>query len=673
MLSFAWLAPARAAQTQTLRGFAPDAVAREMEYEQIVNDSPNAAAALRYERGLSSHVHRMGQPADYRTAVYMRDRLAADGWEAHIVTYVVPTAWPTEQSLEFVAPYHRMVDLYEPALPGDPWSADHAAIGKPYTAYAADGDASGPLVYVNEGTRADYATLARMHVSVRGAIVLARMGGDLSSTRKAALASRMGARALFIFPEPFVDVYLPKLKGKPYPAGPQRPLGAALRNDGLGLVVAAGDPTVDGVPLPGKKHKSFGLLTVPPIPWSNVTPLVAQQLLRSLDGPKAPRGWTTHIASNFRVAGKERVHFVLKSRRFFGPMWNVIARMRGAVAPEESVVVGSHRDAWTYGAIDPGSGSVALLQLADAFAKLRHAGWHPYRTVIIGSWDGEELNYFGSDGFVLQHEAELKRGCWGYVNTDEVATGPQFFPYASDDLAGLVHSLGDVATAPNGKTVNDYWMAQDKHQVVQAPGTGSDHEPFLYYENIPSIGYIYAGAFGTWHSAYDNLASLKVFDPGMRYANAAARVTNLTVLRLADAQLPDVNVADLALGLQRRLNAFANARGDEARRIAVTRTLQPYVVDLVAKTSAADAQAQSALAAGDLATVRAFTAKARNFRNAFFAPQGITGDSWHRTLLYNSDDNISELPTLDFTLAPKTGDAELRLLVRALQRAQTAF
>src|SRR5579872_4015924 len=64
VLSFAWLAPARAAYTQTLRGFAPDAVAREMEYEQIVNDSPSAAAALRYERGLSTQAHPRAHPAD---------------------------------------------------------------------------------------------------------------------------------------------------------------------------------------------------------------------------------------------------------------------------------------------------------------------------------------------------------------------------------------------------------------------------------------------------------------------------------------------------------------------------------------------------------------------------------------------------------------------------------
>jgi Peptidase family M28 len=293
--------------------------------------------------------------------------------------------------------------------------------------------------------------------------------------------------------------------------------------------------------------------------------------------------------------------------------------------------------------------------------------------VVIGSWDGEELNYFGSDAWVRQHEAELTRGCWAYVNTDEVTTGGLFFPYASDDLAGLIHAVAEVAIAPDGKTVSEYWSKQDKSQLVQPTGTGSDHEPFLYHENIPSAGYIYAGIFGTWHSAYDNLASLKIFDPGMRYAAAVARVTNLTVLRLADAQLPDVNVADAALGLQRRLNAFANARGDEVRRVQVTQALQPYVTQLVATTRAADDQAQAAVAATDLAGIHDFTVRARYFRAAFFAPSGITSGNWYRSLLYNADDNVAELPTLEATLDPRHGNAELRRLKQTLQKANSVF
>ena len=71
-----------------------------------------------------------------------------------------------------------------------------------------------------------------------------------------------------------------------------------------------------------------------------VTPLVAQQLDQYLGGPAAPKGWTSKLISHIHLGGLERVHLIIKSRRFFGPMWNVIATMKGAVAPDEMVVVG---------------------------------------------------------------------------------------------------------------------------------------------------------------------------------------------------------------------------------------------------------------------------------------------------------------------------------------------
>ncbi|MBV8340019.1 MAG: hypothetical protein JO343_08740, partial [Candidatus Eremiobacteraeota bacterium] len=65
------------ADTATLRGYPSSAVADELSYERRASIAPSADAAMRYERGLSGAVHRMGQTTDYQTAVYMRDRLTA--------------------------------------------------------------------------------------------------------------------------------------------------------------------------------------------------------------------------------------------------------------------------------------------------------------------------------------------------------------------------------------------------------------------------------------------------------------------------------------------------------------------------------------------------------------------------------------------------------------------
>lgn len=660
------LASADTTATARLRGFSADQSAKELAYEQAAQSSPNARTAMDDELAIAGHVHRMGQPTDYDTAVYVRRRLAADGFEAQIVTYDTANVWPIEQHLEITAPVQREVDLYEPAVAGDPYSTRHDEIGKPYSGFSDDGDASGPLVYANYGTAQDFLTLKRLGVDLAGAIVLVKQGHGSADSKGRRLVA-YGGKALLMYPEPGYDPYGPPTSGKSYPQGRNRPLGAALRNTML-IEYNDGDPTAVGVPVPGARHLSFSTIRVPPIPVTAITALVAKQLEAELGGPPAPSGWATKVTPDVHLGGFERVHYVLRSRRFIGPIWDVIATMRGSQAPAETVVIGGHRDAWTFGAIDPTSGTVAMLQFADALAKLHSRGWRPFRTIVIGSWDGEELNDFGSDAWVDQHAATLRASCWTYINTDEVALGGMFYAAATDDLAGVVRDVADVAVAPDGSPLTTYWSHQDSARSVMAQGTGSDHEPFTYHEGIPSAGVAYYGTFGTYHSAYDNPASLRIMDPGMRFADAAARYYTILMLRLADAPYPDVRLGDLATVVQHRLNAFANGTTDEARRTVVVRTLQPKIDQFSRFASAIDAAADATAATGNLQALRSMRSLVLQTRADFYAPNGLPGMSWQGSVLYNSDDVISTLPSLETTLDPKLGDAALDQLEAAFSR-----
>ncbi|HKU68564.1 MAG TPA: M28 family peptidase [Candidatus Baltobacteraceae bacterium] len=628
----------------SIRGFTPAQQAAEQRYESIVNSSPNAAQATRDEMGMASYVHRMGLAGDKRSAQYFRDELAKAGWDARLVEYDVAIAYPTLETLALTAPTKRDVDLYEPAVAGDRYSENHAAIGKPYSAYSVDGDVTGPVVYANYGKPEDYAALAAMRVSVRGAIVLARVGGGGSLTGKAYEAAKHGARAVLLFSDPMNGGYW---DGQAYPDGPYRPLGGAMRNT-LTLLDDPGDPTAIGVPVPGAKHKAFSAIQVPPIPETPVTGLVARQLLEAMNGPIVPRDWHPGFAMPVHTGGSLRAHFKIISKRFIGPIWDVIATMPG-IDPRQMVVVGGHRDAWTYGAVDPVSGSVDMLQLGRALGKLKAQGWKPQRTIVIGSWDGEETNLFGSDAWVVQHEAQLRAGCVAYVNTDEVAFGPQFGAYATPDLAGLLRDVARAAIAPDGTVLANYWHAQDAKQEVGFVGGGSDHEPFVYHEGLPAAGAGYGGPFGTYHSAYDDPASLRIFDPGMREAVAAARYTGLVVLRLAGATYPDVRLGDLASAMQKRITDAKNA------------TLLPLAQDFTAAANELDAQADAAVQDGDAAKAREVQTRLRNAEAAFFQADAST---WNRSLLYGmSASGAAILPNLD-----KTQNA-----VAAALRAATAI
>lgn len=658
------VAPASAAQAP-VRGFTPQQLPDELKYERIVNASPSEAQAMRDEMGLASYVHRMGQPGDLRSATYVRDELAKAGWQASLVEYDVPIAYPTLQRLTLLSPQKRELDLYEPAVAGDPYSRNHAAIGKPYSGYSVDGDVTGPVVYANHALPEDFAKLASLHVNVRGAIIVARSGGGGSLTGKAFEAAKHGAKAVLIFADPMSGGYW---NGDPYPHGAWRPTGGAMRNT-MTFTNDPGDPTAIGVPVKGAPHKPFSAIKLPSIPEMPITANVARELLAAMTGENVPPDWHPGFAFPVHLGGTERAHYVIKSKRFFGPIWDVIATMPGKDS-HHLVVVGGHRDAWTYGAVDPISGTVDMLQLGRAFGKLKAAGWKPQRTIVIGSWDGEELNLFGSDEWAVQHEAELRSGCVAYMNTDEVAYGPQFGAYATPDLWGALRDAASAVRAPDGRMLDAYWKAQDPKQPVDMMGGGSDHEPFVYHEGLPGAGAGFGGPFGTYHSAYDDPASLRIFDPGMHRAAAAARYTSMVVLRLADASYPDLRLADLATQLANRVTAFSKEKGNDTRRAAVAAALSADAQAFVQAANALDARAEAAVESGDAAAAAAQYARLRSAEDAFFDG---TAKTWQRSLLYSVSGYASgTLPTLDDTLSPKTGDAALTKLDAAFKAATNA-
>lgn len=47
--------------------------------------------------------------------------------------------------------------------------------------------------------------------------------------------------------------------------------------------------------------------------------------------------------------------------------------------------------AWVLGAVDPSSGTVSVHEVIRGFGRLMKIGWRPLRTIVIASWDAEEV------------------------------------------------------------------------------------------------------------------------------------------------------------------------------------------------------------------------------------------------------------------------------------------
>lgn len=88
---------------------------------------------------------------------------------------------------------------------------------------------------------------------------------------------------------------------------------------------------------------------------------------------------------------------------------NVFAVIKGSEESDRYVVLGNHRDAWTYGAVDPNSGTAALLDIARRFSLLMKSGWNPGRTILLCSWDAEEFGMVGNNTnhLLLAHNVSM--------------------------------------------------------------------------------------------------------------------------------------------------------------------------------------------------------------------------------------------------------------------------
>ena len=65
-----------------------------------------------------------------------------------------------------------------------------------------------------------------------------------------------------------------------------------------------------------------------------------------------------------------KVHLVSQQDYQRRTIWDVVGKIKGAEYPDEWVVNGNHRDAWVYGAVDPNSGTAAMLEAVHGIGTL---------------------------------------------------------------------------------------------------------------------------------------------------------------------------------------------------------------------------------------------------------------------------------------------------------------
>jgi N-acetylated-alpha-linked acidic dipeptidase len=232
-----------------------------------------------------------------------------------------------------------------------------------------------------------------------------------------------------------------------------------------------------------------------------------------------------------------------------GTLRNVVGRIEGREEHDRWVVIGNHRDAWLYGAVDPSSGTAALLEVARAMGEALKRGHRPRRTIVFANWDGEEELLGGSTSWVKDHREELLRKGVAYVNVDHAASGPEFRPGSTPALAGFLEDVSRAIPDPGGGSLYEAWarLAPDGVPVVEEIVGATDYTAFQEHLGMSCIDMSFVGPYGVYHSMYDNFFWLsRLGDPGFRYNTTLARLWGVLTWRLANLELLPMRYSDYA-------------------------------------------------------------------------------------------------------------------------------
>ncbi|XP_043235460.1 N-acetylated-alpha-linked acidic dipeptidase 2-like isoform X4 [Amphibalanus amphitrite] len=566
---------------------------------QYLLDKIDASSLGRFLRELTRRPHVAGLPENERLAQYVADTWRAQGLDrVEELRYDVLLSYPDGQNPNLV----RVVDetgqavftaqTHQPPL-HSPEERDPSVLQN-FNAYSAPGQAQGKVIYVNYGREEDFLYLQSQNISLKDHIVIARYG-KIFRGNKAYLCEQFGCAALLLYSDPADGAPLGQSADAAYPNTVYMPSAGAQ----LGTVYrGTGDPLTPIYPsLESAYRLSEAEAELPRIPVQPISADDAYQILKLMPPTAAaPADWWGGLNLTYGLGpGPARPGWtVLMDIHTHGERanaTNVIATLRGYEEPDRYVLVGNHRDAWILGAIDPSSGTAAMLELTRVLANLRkETGWRPRRSLVFCSWGAEEYGLVGSTEWVQHRRQQLAARAVAYLNVDLTING-------NDTLRALgvplLHDLLFAAarTVPNpdpeevaaGRTtVYDTWLlhrldnATGRPQVT-LPGRGSDYKQFLHVEGVPSSDHRYfqktdsGSSYPLYHTLYETYYMVtELQDRGLHFTTAVAQMWGEMARRLADDPVLPFGVVRYGTFLQEAFSVLEARFGPRLRQNGVT-------------------------------------------------------------------------------------------------------
>ena len=656
---------------ETIYGFHQSEISEQLELEQKLSRLHLPETYREHLFNLTRHPNIAGTKHSRLVIDYISEVMARAGLEVKHYDYDAWMPKPGTASISLIRPVRMPLNNQEYIYDEDPYTS-HPDLVHGWNAYSGSGDVTSEVVYANYGTKEDFELLEELGIEVEGKIVIARYGGNFRGF-KAMFAEKAGAAGLIIYTDPANNGYM---NGLVYPEGKFSDESTIQRGSVLTLDYY-GDPLTPfkpALPLDGDHHierldpadVAFHTIPVTPLGYGS-----AKEILSRMEGEPVPGEWQGGLPFTYRLTGGShlQVRLQVDQPHDFTRITNVIGTIIGNEYPDEWIILGSHHDAWGFGASDPNSGTAMLLTLAESLGVMVSEGWKPKRSIMIGHWDAEEFMLIGSSEWVMHLSEELNASAVMYLNADAAVTGPNFSASASPSLKKPIIEAAKVVKHPDtGTSVYETWVRPEQEEpTVGNLGGGSDHVGFYMHLGIPSAGISISGSVPIYHSNFDTFWYYEThLDSTFTYGPALAGVYGVVTSRFANASVLPYDLNRYATDISLHLEYLETRAGELNRSIHIEGLeISTHLDKLDGLTSSLDRRIPEFLAGRpDPDLIEEINKKMIQLERSFLHVDGLPFSRWEQSL-YSSTDPWSGyaswmIPGVRYILEDGRSDEELR-------------
>ena len=317
-----------------------------------------------------------------------------------------------------------------------------------------------------------------------------KWGTDTGRGAKAQLAGQKGARSVFFVSfNPTSNFAKQSARLAPYIARPS-------------MVIAGNDK-------PGRVP-AFFLSPAVGLAVLGTTDAAMQAYLGKINSTKLP------VASTFTV-----VPMQIKAERKREKLdtQNVLGFIEGTDKKADVLVISAHHDHLGKhdgqvfnGADDDGSGTSAIITMAEAFAKAKKDGHGPRRSLLFLSVTGEEKGLFGSEYYskhpifpLAQTEADLNVDMIGRTDVEHEGKPDYVYVIGSDKLSSELRVVLEAQNKQYGPIDMDYRFddPNDPNRFYYR----SDHYNFAV--NKVPVAFFFNGVHADYHQQSDEIEKIE--------------------------------------------------------------------------------------------------------------------------------------------------------------------